>query len=72
MLDEDLAILYGVKTKNLNLQVKRNIRRFPEDFMFKLSKEEALRLHSATSKRVVGDMHHMLLQNKASHAFKCS
>jgi len=51
MLDSDLARLYGVETKNLNLQVKRNINRFPEDFMFKLTKEEALRLQNATSKR---------------------
>ena len=49
MLDKDLASLYGVETKNLNLQVKRNIRRFPEDFMFQLSKEENLRLQIATS-----------------------
>ena len=51
ILDKDLASLYGVKTKNLNLQVKRNIRRFPEDFMFQLSKDESLRLHFETSKR---------------------
>jgi phage regulator Rha-like protein len=51
MLDSDLAGLYGVKTKNLNLQVRRNIRRFPEDFIFQLTKEEALRLQNATSKR---------------------
>jgi hypothetical protein len=51
MLDRDLASLYGVETKNLNLQVKRNIRRFPEDFMFKLTKQETLRLQNATSKR---------------------
>jgi len=51
MLDSDLAKLYGVKTKNLNLHVKRNIRRFPRDFMFKLSKDEVLRLQNATSKR---------------------
>ena len=51
MLDSDLAKLYGVKTKNLNLQVKRNLGRFPEDFMFKLSQDETLRLHFATSKR---------------------
>ena len=41
MLDRDLARLYGVETKRLNEQVKRNIERFPEDFMFQLSKEEA-------------------------------
>ena len=40
MLDRDLARLYGVDTKRLNEQVKRNIERFPEDFMFQLSKEE--------------------------------
>ena len=40
MLDRDLAELYGVETRRLNEQVKRNIDRFPEDFMFQLSKEE--------------------------------
>lgn len=40
MLDRDLAMLYGVETKRLNEQVKRNIKRFPEDFMFRLTKEE--------------------------------
>jgi ORF6N domain len=41
MLDRDLAELYGVLTKYLNKQVKRNIARFPADFMFQLTKEEA-------------------------------
>ena len=40
MLDYDLAELYGYEVKALNQQVKRNIDRFPEDFMFKLKKEE--------------------------------
>jgi hypothetical protein len=40
MLDRDLARLYGVETFRLNEQVKRNLERFPEDFMFQLSKEE--------------------------------
>jgi hypothetical protein len=40
MLDRDLAELYGVKTKRLNEQVKRNNRRFPGDFMFQLTKGE--------------------------------
>jgi phage regulator Rha-like protein len=40
MLDRDLAYLYGVETKVLNQAVKRNIKRFPEDFMFQLSKDE--------------------------------
>ena len=46
MLDRDLAELYGVETKVLNQAVKRNINRFPEDFMFVLSDEEWLRLRS--------------------------
>ncbi|MBR2525447.1 ORF6N domain-containing protein [bacterium] len=40
MLDSDLAKLYGIETSNLNKAVKRNIARFPEDFMFQLTKEE--------------------------------
>jgi len=40
MLDKDLAELYGVKTMVLNQAVKRNIKRFPEDFMFQLDKKE--------------------------------
>ena len=40
MIDIDLAVLYGVETRRLNEQVKRNISRFPEDFMFKLSEDE--------------------------------
>ena len=42
MLDADLAMLYGVETKRLNEQVKRNINRFPDDFMFQLTQEEAV------------------------------
>jgi len=40
MLDKDLAELYGVSTGNLNKAVKRNIKRFPDDFMFQLTDEE--------------------------------
>jgi len=40
MLDRDIAALYNVETKVLNQAVKRNIKRFPEDFMFQLSKTE--------------------------------
>ncbi|MFM7104867.1 MAG: ORF6N domain-containing protein [Flavobacteriales bacterium] len=46
MLDSDLAVLYGVSTKRLNEQVKRNMDRFPEDFMFQLNKEEWENLRS--------------------------
>ena len=41
MLDSDLAMLYGVETRTLNQAVKRNIKRFPEDFMFQLTQDEA-------------------------------
>jgi hypothetical protein len=40
MLDEDLADMYGVETRRLNEQVKRNLKRFPKDFMFPLSTKE--------------------------------
>ena len=46
MIDLDLAELYGVPTKVLNQQVKRNLKRFPEDFMFQLSQNEAEVLRS--------------------------
>lgn len=49
MLDSDLAKLYGVETKVLNQAVKRNIQRFPVDFMFQLTKEECLRSQIVTS-----------------------
>lgn len=52
LLDADLAVLYGVTTARLNQQVRRNLERFPGDFMFQLTAEEhtALMLQSATSK----------------------
>ena len=46
MIDEDLAELYRVQTHRLNEQVKRNRKRFSEDFMFQLTKEEAESLRS--------------------------
>ena len=49
MLDRDLASLYGVLTKNLNKAVKRNQERFPEDFMFRLTRDESLRFQIGTS-----------------------
>ena len=48
MLDKDLAELYGVETKILNKAVKRNAERFPERFMFQLTKEESLRFQIGT------------------------
>ncbi len=53
LLDSELAELYGVEVKQLKRQVRRNINRFPEDFMFQLQKEEyeSLRSHFGTLKR---------------------
>ena len=57
ILDRDLAILYEVDVAQLNRQVKRNINRFPEDFMFQLNKEEAdaLKCQNGISNRKGGD-----------------
>jgi hypothetical protein len=51
MLDMDLAAMYGVETKRLNEQVKRNVKRFPKDFMFALTEKERenLKSQNATS-----------------------
>ena len=56
LLDEDLAELYGVETKRLNEQVRRNISRFPDDFMFQLNADEnaSLRSQFATLKTARG------------------
>ena len=56
MFDSDLADLYNVETKNLNKAVKRNIERFPEDFMFQVTEKEAgsLKFQSGTSNSVRG------------------
>ena len=53
MLDQDLATIYGVTTKRLNGQVKRNRSRFPEDFVFQLTADEVrlLRSQIATSNK---------------------
>ncbi|MBQ6328029.1 MAG: ORF6N domain-containing protein, partial [Kiritimatiellae bacterium] len=48
MLNKDLAVLYGVEVKYLNRQVRRNIERFPPDFMFQLTKEDCLRCQIGT------------------------
>ena len=56
MLDSDLAELYGVETKVLNQAVKRNLERFPQDFMFQLTPEEyqVLKSQIVTSKKGSG------------------
>ena len=65
MLDRDLAVLYETETKALNLAVKRNIKRFPKDFMFQLTKDEidALRFQIETLEKSDNSLR---LQNETS------
>ncbi|OGS28016.1 MAG: hypothetical protein A2297_02880 [Elusimicrobia bacterium RIFOXYB2_FULL_48_7] len=58
MVDKDLAGLYGVKIKVLNQAVKRNLKRFPDDFMFQLTKEENVLLRSQFVTLKPGTGHH--------------
>ena len=55
MLDFDLAAMYGVETRVLNQSVKRNIERFPEDFMFQLTKGELEILKSQMATSIMDD-----------------
>ena len=66
MLDRDLAALYETETKALNLAVKRNLQRFPPDFMFQLTKEEfdAIRFQIET---LDNKDHPLRLQNETSN-----
>jgi hypothetical protein len=68
MLDRDLAELYGVETRRLNEQMKRNIERFPEDFMFQLTKGELeiLRSQIATSKNINNQRDDVLMSQIAT------
>jgi len=58
MLDSDLAKLYGVQIKRFNEQVRRNLKRFPADFMFQLNKEEADSLRSQIATLKIGRGEH--------------
>jgi hypothetical protein len=64
MLDRDLAALYETETKALNLAVKRNIKRFPQDFMFQLTKQEFDDLRSQIETLENGNS--LRLQNETS------
>ena len=76
MLDSDLATIYGYEVRALNQQVKRNLNRFPDDFMFQLTKEEVeavksqIVIHlmplSSQGNLEVGENLRMPLQSKAS------
>jgi len=76
ILDSDLAGLYGVTTKRLNEQVRRNLSRFPEDFMFQLTESETdlLRSQFATSKKGRGGGTALptvcVYRARCSHAFE--
>ena len=62
MLDFDLAELYGIETRTLKQAVRRNIERFPEDFMFMLTKEEANNLiHIGVSQNVISPEYNLSL-----------
>ena len=61
MLDYDLAAIYGVETRTLNQAVKRNMERFPQDFMFKLTEEEWFALVQKISEGVSKRETHPLL-----------
>jgi len=75
MLDEDLAEMYGVETKRLNEQVKRNIDRFPSDFMFQLTEEEYSNLRSQFATSSWGGRRNRVIQylmyfkDKESHIY---
>ncbi len=65
MLDRDLAQLYGVETRALNQAVRRNIDRFPNDFMFTLTRNEIMRI----SQIVISSAHETLKFSKNVMAF---
>ena len=64
MLDRDLAKIYGVPTKAFNQAVKRNRQRFPEDFMFRLTQEEAKALQVSRSQTVTSSRRKDLLRSQ--------
>jgi len=66
MLDKDLAVLYGIQTKRLIEQVKRNLERFPESFMFQLSTDEISRSQFATLKNPMNTVHSETIPNSRS------
>jgi hypothetical protein len=61
MIDSDLSELYGIETRRLNEQVKRNISRFPEDFMFQLSEDEFANLKSQIATSSWGAKNQLIL-----------
>ncbi|MFV8375267.1 ORF6N domain-containing protein [Flavobacterium sp. GSP11] len=76
MLDKDLAELYAVETKQLKRQVRRNIERFPEDFMFELSPQEFDNLRSQFGTSNWGDTRYVcaygIYRTRRSYVVECS
>ncbi|MDF1593646.1 MAG: ORF6N domain-containing protein [Desulfobacterales bacterium] len=62
MLDRDLAELYGVETRILNQAVSRNVERFPEDFMFSLTREEIIRISQIVISSDGNSQQHLVCQ----------
>jgi hypothetical protein len=71
MLDRDLAELYGVPVKRLNEQVKRNILRFPDDFMFQLTQDESEKLALYSEKSCSRSQFGFGLINSVDDVFHC-
>ena len=74
MLDFDLARMYGIETKVLKQAVRRNLKRFPSDFMFELSQDEfaLLRSQFVTSNKKGGEIHAICFyRTRSCHAFIC-
>jgi ORF6N domain len=72
MLDRDLAVMYGVETRVLNQIIKRNLNRFPKDFMFQLSEKEfkSLISQNVTSSWGAQENYPMLLQSRALPCYR--
>jgi len=71
MLDRDLAELYGVTTRRLNEQVKRNIKRFPPDFMFSLTRQEIMNISQFVISSESGmNMSQIATSSKIKHSKK--
>jgi hypothetical protein len=68
MLDRDLAELYGVSTKALNQAVKRNSQRFPEDFMFSLTRQEIIRMSQFVTSSKKADLDAKIKYSKSVNA----
>ena len=75
LLDRDLAALYGVETRVLNQAVKRNANRFPEDFMFRLSRQEIARMSQSVTSLSGSEILQTgprIYRRRCGHALECA